>query len=143
MKFTPTIIPEVILIQSKVFGDERGFFMETYQAQKFAQASIPHDFVQDNHSGSQRGILRGLHYQINQLADMVADIAGIKIIKKHVPGPQGVRGRNSDNTRLRQVLEWVPEISLEEGLARTYAWIEKQVQFKLEDEIRLPKLAVV
>jgi len=65
---------------------------------------------------------------INQLADLVADIAGITITKKHVPGPQGVRGRNSDNTRLRQVLNWEPEISLEEGLARTYAWIEMQVK---------------
>src|SRR5581483_6406126 len=65
---------------------------------------------------------------INQLADMVADIAGIKIIKKHVPGPQGVRGRNSDNTRLREVLKWEPQISLEEGLARTYEWIERRVR---------------
>jgi|YNPNPStandDraft_1061719.scaffolds.fasta_scaffold17827_2 GDP-D-mannose 3',5'-epimerase len=68
---------------------------------------------------------------INQLADMVADIAGVKIIKKHVPGPQGVRGRNSDNTLLRKVLQWEPQISLEEGLARTYAWIEAQVCAKL------------
>jgi GDP-D-mannose 3', 5'-epimerase len=65
---------------------------------------------------------------INQLADIVAEIAGIRIIKKHVPGPQGVRGRNSDNTRLRGVLDWEPEVSLEEGLAHTYAWIEGQVQ---------------
>ncbi len=69
---------------------------------------------------------------INQLADMIAEIAGIRIIKKHVPGPQGVRGRNSDNTRLRQVLNWEPEISLEEGLARTYAWIETQVRKKMD-----------
>jgi GDP-D-mannose 3', 5'-epimerase len=68
---------------------------------------------------------------INQLADMTAGIAGIRILKKHVPGPQGVRGRNSDNARLRQVLGWEPEISLEEGLARTYAWIETQVRKKL------------
>ncbi len=65
---------------------------------------------------------------INQLADMVANIAGIHIVKKHIPGPQGVRGRNSDNTRLREVLGWEPEITLEEGLARTYAWIEDQVK---------------
>jgi len=64
---------------------------------------------------------------INQLADIVAQIAGIAITKKHVPGPQGVRGRNSDNTRLRQVLQWEPEITLEEGLYRTYIWIEEQV----------------
>ncbi|MFQ5804385.1 MAG: NAD-dependent epimerase/dehydratase family protein [Candidatus Methylomirabilales bacterium] len=69
---------------------------------------------------------------INQLADIIAHIAGIRIVKKHVPGPQGVRGRNSDNTRLRQVLGWEPEISLEEGLARTYAWIEDQVRAKFQ-----------
>ena len=68
---------------------------------------------------------------INQLAEMIASIAGVRIVKKHVAGPQGVRGRNSDNTRLRQVLGWEPEISLEQGLARTYAWIEMQVQNKL------------
>jgi GDP-D-mannose 3', 5'-epimerase len=65
---------------------------------------------------------------INQLADMVAEIAGVRIVKKHVPGPQGVRGRNSDNTRLRQVLGWEPEVSLEDGLRRTYRWIEDQVR---------------
>ncbi len=69
---------------------------------------------------------------IDELADIIAEIAGIEISKKHVPGPQGVRGRNSDNTRLRQVLGWEPQISLEEGLARTYAWIEEQVRRKLE-----------
>jgi len=53
---------------------------------------------------------------INQLADVVADIAGVRIVKKHISGPQGVRGRNSDNTRLRTVLGWEPEVSLEEGL---------------------------
>jgi nucleoside-diphosphate-sugar epimerase len=68
---------------------------------------------------------------INQLADIVAEIAGIHIVKKHIPGPQGVRGRNSDNTRLRQVLGWEPESSLEEGLAITYAWIEDQVRAKV------------
>jgi nucleoside-diphosphate-sugar epimerase len=64
---------------------------------------------------------------INALADLVAAVAGITVVKKHVPGPQGVRGRNSDNSRLRQVLGWEPQISLEEGLARTYPWIESQL----------------
>lgn len=68
---------------------------------------------------------------INQLADIVANIAGIEITKKHIPGPQGVRGRNSDNTRLREILEWEPQISLEEGLRRTYEWIEEQARYKL------------
>ena len=65
---------------------------------------------------------------INQLADIIAEIAGITVTKNHVEGPQGVRGRNSDNTKLREVLGWEPAISLEDGLARTYAWIEKEVQ---------------
>lgn len=69
---------------------------------------------------------------INQLADIIAEVARVRIVKKHVPGPQGVRGRNSDNTQLRQVLDWEPEISLEEGLARTYVWIEDQVRCNLE-----------
>jgi nucleoside-diphosphate-sugar epimerase len=68
---------------------------------------------------------------INELADLVADVAGCEIIKRHVPGPQGVRGRNSDNTRLRRILEWEPAISLEEGLARTYVWVEQQVRAQL------------
>jgi len=71
---------------------------------------------------------------ISELAEIVADIAGIRISRKHVPGPQGVRGRNSDNTRLRAVLNWEPEISLEEGLTRTYAWIEQQVREKFRHE---------
>jgi GDP-D-mannose 3', 5'-epimerase len=68
---------------------------------------------------------------INQLADMVCTIAGVSLGKRHVPGPQGVRGRNSDNSRLRQVLGWEPQIPLEEGLARTYRWVEAQVRQKL------------
>lgn len=65
---------------------------------------------------------------INQLADIIADISGIRISKKHIDGPQGVRGRNSDNDKLREVLGWEPKISLEEGLQRTYAWIENEVK---------------
>jgi nucleoside-diphosphate-sugar epimerase len=65
---------------------------------------------------------------INELVDIVCDIAGVRLRKRHVDGPQGVRGRNSDNTRLREVLGWEPAISLEDGLARTYAWIEAQVR---------------
>jgi nucleoside-diphosphate-sugar epimerase len=71
---------------------------------------------------------------VNQLADMIAAIAGVRIVKKHVSGPQGVRGRNSDNTRLREVLGWEPQISLEEGLARTYVWIEGQLRERLGRE---------
>jgi GDP-D-mannose 3', 5'-epimerase len=68
---------------------------------------------------------------INELADLVAAAAGIQVVKKHIPGPMGVRGRNSDNTLLRKVLAWEPQVSLENGLARTYAWIEDRVRAKL------------
>lgn len=66
MEFVSTSIPGLILIQPKVFGDTRGFFLETYRAQHFIEAGLPTNFVQDNHSGSRQGILRGLHYQIRQ-----------------------------------------------------------------------------
>jgi len=79
---------------------------------------------------------------INELADIIADIAGIRITKKHIPGPQGVRGRNSDNTRLREVLHWEPEISLEEGLARTYSWIESQVIARVAAQKEVVKISV-
>ena len=61
--FTPLALPEVILIEPQVFGDARGFFLETYQEAAFHAAGITARFVQDNHSSSTRGVLRGLHYQ--------------------------------------------------------------------------------
>jgi len=71
---------------------------------------------------------------INELADIVADAAGVEVARRHIEGPMGVRGRNSDNTRLREVLGWEPAITLEEGIARTYAWIEEQVRDSLAVE---------
>jgi dTDP-4-dehydrorhamnose 3,5-epimerase len=80
MKFTPTSLPDVLLIEPLVFGDERGFFMETFQEKVFSEAGIQAEkFVQDNHSGSQRGTLRGLHYQIRQAqGKLVRVVAGEK-----------------------------------------------------------------
>lgn len=67
MKATPLAIPEVILIEPKVFGDERGFFFESFNQAQFEQAiGKPLQFVQDNHSRSAKNVLRGLHYQIRQ-----------------------------------------------------------------------------
>jgi nucleoside-diphosphate-sugar epimerase len=67
---------------------------------------------------------------INQLLNMVADIAGKKILVEHVPGPLGVRGRNSDNRLIRDRLGWAPSASLVKGLEKTYAWVERQVHRK-------------
>jgi dTDP-4-dehydrorhamnose 3,5-epimerase len=66
VKFTPTRIPEVVLIEPRVFGDARGFFMESWERRKFREGGIDVDFVQDNHSRSAQGVLRGLHYQIRR-----------------------------------------------------------------------------
>ncbi|HLK11191.1 MAG TPA: NAD-dependent epimerase/dehydratase family protein [Candidatus Binatia bacterium] len=80
------------------------------------------DFVDPLNLGQDRLL------SINELVDIVATIAGKRINKRHaLTKPQGVRGRNSDNTRLRQVLGWEPLISLEEGLARTYRWIHARL----------------
>lgn len=64
MQIIPTSLPEVHLIEPRIFGDERGFFMETYSARAFAEMGITRPFVQDNHSLSRKGTLRGLHYQL-------------------------------------------------------------------------------
>ena len=66
MKIIPTNLPDVIVIEPKVYGDARGFFQETYHADRFREAGINETFVQDNHSRSTRGVLRGLHYQLVQ-----------------------------------------------------------------------------
>lgn len=66
MQFQPTSLPEIICLAPKVYADERGFFMETFQARRFSEAGLPANFVQDNHSRSKKGTLRGLHYQIRQ-----------------------------------------------------------------------------
>ncbi len=66
MKAMPTEIPDVFILEPQVFYDARGYFMETYHARQLAELGISAQFVQDNHSRSQRGTLRGLHYQIRQ-----------------------------------------------------------------------------
>jgi nucleoside-diphosphate-sugar epimerase len=65
---------------------------------------------------------------INQLVDMVADIAGKRLGKRHIAGPQGVRGRVSDNRLIREQLGWAPGRNLRQGLTHTYQWIEEQLQ---------------
>jgi nucleoside-diphosphate-sugar epimerase len=81
---------------------------------------------------------------INQLADIAASAAGIRVKKKHVPGPEGVRGRNSDNSLIYKELKWHPQVSLEEGMKRTYEWIEQQVRERLGPQAALsaPRVAV-
>lgn len=95
-------------------------------------------FIDDCVEGIYRLMQSGFHdplnlgqdrlISINDLAQLVARTAGIEVRLRHIQGPMGVRGRNSDNTLLRQVLGWEPAVTLEEGLRITYAWIEEQVR---------------
>ena len=66
MKIKKTKIPEVVVLEPKVFGDERGFFLESYNQKNFEEIGLGRNFVQDNHSRSARNVLRGLHYQLGQ-----------------------------------------------------------------------------
>lgn len=66
MRKISTSLPGVVILEPRVFGDERGFFLESYNEKVFAELGIGERFVQDNHSSSQRNVLRGLHYQIKQ-----------------------------------------------------------------------------
>ncbi len=79
MKVVETTIPDVLIIEPKVFGDERGFFFESYNARKFTELTgIKAEFVQDNHSRSAKNVLRGLHYQIQQpQGKLVRVVAGV------------------------------------------------------------------
>ena len=81
------------------------------------------DFIPPVNIGSEEMVT------INQLAEMVMDIAGKKLSIKHIPGPLGVRGRNSDNRLIKEKIRWEPNYSLRKGLEKTYPWIEEQVQF--------------
>lgn len=112
MKFSPTNIPDVIRIEPKVFEDDRGFFMETFQAGEFRTAGIPTTFVQDNHSRSRQGVLRGLHYQIRQaqgklvrvVLGEVFDVA-VDLRKKSPTFGRWVSTRMSSENKLEL---WIP-----------------------------------
>ncbi len=80
MKITPTTLPEVLLIEPRVFGDARGFFFESWNERAFQAAGITAHFVQDNHSRSARGVLRGLHYQISQAQGKLVRVVAGEIV---------------------------------------------------------------
>jgi nucleoside-diphosphate-sugar epimerase len=70
---------------------------------------------------------------IDQLTDIVMDIAGKKLMKKYIKGPLGVRGRNSDNTLIEEKLGWKPTKTLKEGMKKTYHWIERQIKIEMNE----------
>ncbi len=112
MKITDTRLPEVKLIEPRVFGDDRGFFLESWNARAFADAGLDLAFVQDNHSKSARGVLRGLHYQnpdpqgklVRVVAGAVYDVAvDIRRASPHFGKWVGVE-LSAENKRML----WVP-----------------------------------
>ena len=91
MKIHPTSIPDVLILEPAVFQDERGFFLESYQKKRFKELGIDAEFVHDNHSKSGHGILRGLHYQLQQpqgklVRVVVGEIFDVAVdVRKHSP----------------------------------------------------------
>ena len=128
MKFTRTEIPDVILVEPDVFGDNRGFFMETWHAGKFAAGGIAADFVQDNHSRSGQGILRGLHYQVKKpqgklvrvLSGEVFDVA-VDLRRNSATFGQWIGMYLSDENKR---MLWVPP-----GFAHGFYVISRQADF--------------
>jgi dTDP-4-dehydrorhamnose 3,5-epimerase len=113
MNIKKTKIPEVLILEPKVFGDERGFFLESYNQRDFAEMGLQRNFVQDNHSRSARNVLRGLHYQIGQpqgklvrvVAGAIWDVA--VDIRRSSPtfGQWAGEEISADNKRIF----WIPE----------------------------------
>ena len=134
MEFLPTQIPDVILIRPKVFSDARGFFLETYREDKFTQSGIDKRVVQDNHSGSVKGVLRGLHYQIHQpqgklvraLAGEIFDVA--VDVRRTSPTFGKWCGEYLSAENRHQL--WIPE-GFAHGFLALSAWVE--VAYKATD----------
>jgi len=129
VKVVETSIPDVLIIEPKVFGDERGFFYESFTAAAFEAATgLKRQFVQDNHSKSQRGVLRGLHYQIQQpqgklvrvVAGEVFDVA--VDLRKSSPSFGRWFGTHLSAQNQRQL--WIPE-----GFAHGFVVLSGSAEF--------------
>jgi dTDP-4-dehydrorhamnose 3,5-epimerase len=128
MQVTPTAIPDVKLIEPRIFGDARGFFFESYNRRVFANAGIDAEFVQDNHSRSRRGVLRGLHYQIEHAqgklvrvsAGVVFDVA----VDLRRASPTFGRHVAIELSAENQKMLWVPA-----GFAHGFLVVSEQADF--------------
>lgn len=128
MKITPTEISGPLIIEPTVFGDERGFFMETWNASKFSEAGLELDFVQDNHSRSQKGVLRGLHFQnpnpqgklVRVTQGAVFDVA----VDLRKSSPQFGQWVGVELSARNKRMFWVPE-----GFAHGFLTLEDDTDF--------------
>ncbi len=134
MQITPTAIPDVLLIEPRVFRDERGFFLEAFQAQRYAAAGMSQPMVQDNHSGSRRGVLRGLHYQVRRpqgklVSVVVGEIFDVAVdLRRSSPTFGRWVGLTLSAENRRQM--WVPP-GFAHGFYATSEWAE--VCYKVTD----------
>jgi dTDP-4-dehydrorhamnose 3,5-epimerase len=142
MKFEQLAIPEVLLITPRVFGDARGFFMESWNHNVFAAAGLELDFVQDNHSRSQQGVLRGLHYQIRQpqgkLVRVVSGAVFDVAVDLRRSSPHFGQWVGAHLTAENQQLLWVPP-GFGHGfyvLSDTAVFLYKTTEFYLPDAER-------
>lgn len=103
-------------------GEQTRSFLYVDECLEAVERLMKSDFLGPVNIGSEEMVT------INRLVDIVSEIAGKKLIKKHIPGPLGVRGRNSDNKLIKEKLGWAPSQPLVDGLAKTYAWISEQVK---------------
>lgn len=130
MRVTATAIPDIKLVEPRLFGDARGFFMESWSAAAFAAAGIVADFVQDNHSRSARGVLRGLHYQRlrpqGKLIRVVAGAAYDVAVDLRRGSPNFGRWVGTTLSATNHQMLWIPEgfahgfLALEEGTELLY-----------------------
>jgi dTDP-4-dehydrorhamnose 3,5-epimerase len=114
MKAVPTDIPGLVILEPRVFGDERGFFFESYNRRAFREATgLDPDFVQDNHSRSARGVLRGLHYQVKQaqgkLVRVVAGEVWDVVVDLRRSSPTFGRSLGLALSAANRRMLWVPE----------------------------------
>ena len=130
MKFVETEIPGLIIIDPTVFGDDRGFFVESWSAARFAEAGLDVAFVQDNHSKSAKGVLRGLHYQNpnpqGKLVRVIAGRAWDVAVDLRAASPTFGESVGVELSSLNKRILWVPSgfahgfLSLEEGTEFVY-----------------------
>ena len=134
MKVERTAIPEVLLLEPKVFGDERGFFMESWNARTFENLGIREKFVQDNHSRSSKNVLRGLHYQLRQAQGKLVRVTAGEIwdvavdLRRSSPSFGRWVGMRLDAQSKRML--WIPA-----GFAHGFLVLSEQaeVQYKTTD----------
>lgn len=112
MNVIETILPDVLLLEPKVFGDARGFFLESWNRRTFAGLGLDLDFVQDNHSRSARGVLRGLHYQLNQpqgkLVRVVSGAVFDVAVDLRRSSPHFGRWTGHELSADNQTMMWIP-----------------------------------